>query len=94
MDGFLESQRFVPMLYLVGMKKDLREQRFLERAERRTRTPASFPPFPLCCVCPADVSATLFLEACSLFSRLLTLTTRLLGTLGRLAQKGTWNALR
>ncbi|CAG9938575.1 unnamed protein product [Clonostachys rosea f. rosea IK726] len=55
-DGFLESQRFVPMLYLVGMKKDLREQRFLERSERRTRTPASFPPFPLCCVCPADAA--------------------------------------
>lgn len=54
-DGFLETQRFVPMLYLVGMKKDLREQRFLEREERRARAPASFPPFPLCCVCPADV---------------------------------------
>ncbi|VUC31268.1 unnamed protein product [Clonostachys rosea] len=55
-DGFLESQRFVPMLYLVGMKKDLREQRFLEREERRARAPASYSPFPLSCVCPSDAA--------------------------------------
>ncbi|KAM0548132.1 hypothetical protein ACHAPJ_010053 [Fusarium lateritium] len=55
--GFTKSDNFEPLLYLVGLKKDLRDQCFLE--DHRTgsaHSPSGFLAYPTCCVCSSEAS--------------------------------------
>lgn len=69
-DGFVARQAFVPLVYLVGMKKDLRAADFMEEQQQqleeeegrlgRPRTTASLAAYPTCSVGPSEVSQVLF----------------------------------
>lgn len=59
-DAFAKNETFQPLLYLVGLKKDLRDQCFLE--DHRTGSalsPSGFMAYPTCCVCSSEVSLSL-----------------------------------
>ena len=56
-DAFAKTETFQPLLYLVGLKKDLRDQCFLE--DHRTGSalsPSGLMAYPTCCVCSSEVS--------------------------------------
>ncbi|KAF5024249.1 hypothetical protein F66182_3681 [Fusarium sp. NRRL 66182] len=56
-EGFTKSGSFEPLLYLVGLKKDLRDQCFLE--DHRTgsaHTPSGLLAYSTCCICPAEAT--------------------------------------
>ncbi|KAM0269724.1 hypothetical protein ACHAPA_003932 [Fusarium lateritium] len=53
--GFAKSQTFEPFLYLVGLKKDLRDQCFLEDHQSSSSNSSSgLLAYPTCCVCPSE----------------------------------------
>lgn len=55
--GFTAEQAHAPLLHLVGMKKDLRDECATAEDHRTAATmPVSLMAFPSCCVCPSDVS--------------------------------------
>ncbi|CAM1510565.1 Fc.00g009000.m01.CDS01 [Cosmosporella sp. VM-42] len=56
-NGFATEQGFEPLLHLVGMKKDLRDQCFLEdHREGSACSPSGLMAYPTCCVCPSEAS--------------------------------------
>ncbi|KAJ4261687.1 hypothetical protein NW762_007125 [Fusarium torreyae] len=55
--GFTKSGTFEPLLYLVGLKKDLRDQCFLEDHQTGSaHSPSDFLAYPTCCVCSSEAS--------------------------------------
>ncbi|CAJ0552722.1 Ff.00g008000.m01.CDS01 [Fusarium sp. VM40] len=53
--GFAKSETFEPLLYLVGLKKDLRDQCFLEDHQSSSDNSSSgLLAYPTCCVCPSE----------------------------------------
>ncbi|KAL4727203.1 hypothetical protein ACLX1H_006104 [Fusarium chlamydosporum] len=56
-NGFAKSADFEPLLYLVGLKKDLRDQCFLEdHRTDSTHSSSELMAYPTCCVCPSEAS--------------------------------------
>ncbi|UPK98179.1 hypothetical protein LCI18_009114 [Fusarium solani-melongenae] len=56
-DAFAKTEAFQPLLYLVGLKKDLRDQCFLE--DHRTGSalsPSGLMAYPTCCVCSSEAN--------------------------------------
>ncbi|RTE79810.1 hypothetical protein BHE90_005677 [Fusarium euwallaceae] len=56
-DAFAKTETFQPLLYLVGLKKDLRDQCFLE--DHRTGSalsPSGLMAYPTCCVCSSEAN--------------------------------------
>ncbi|KAF5680573.1 FAD dependent oxidoreductase [Fusarium heterosporum] len=51
--GFAKSTTFEPMLYLVGLKKDLRDQCFLEDHQTASSSTGLLV-YPTCCICPPE----------------------------------------
>ncbi|KAJ4015601.1 hypothetical protein NW752_006522 [Fusarium irregulare] len=55
--GFAKSANFEPLLYLVGLKKDLRDQCFLDDHHSGSEDSSSeLMAYPTCCVCPTEAS--------------------------------------
>ncbi|KAF7563336.1 hypothetical protein G7046_g805 [Stylonectria norvegica] len=56
-NGFADEQSFQPLLHLVGMKKDLRDQCFLEdHREGSAHSPSNLLAYQTCCVCPSEAT--------------------------------------
>ncbi|KAI5456540.1 P-loop containing nucleoside triphosphate hydrolase protein, partial [Mariannaea sp. PMI_226] len=54
--GFGRSGSFEPMLYLLGMKKDMRDQCFLGDHREGAAYTSNLLAFPTCCVCASEAS--------------------------------------
>ncbi|RFN43809.1 hypothetical protein FIE12Z_11975 [Fusarium flagelliforme] len=55
--GFAKSANSEPLLYLVGLKKDLRDQCFLDDHHSGSEDSSSeLMAYPTCCVCPSEAS--------------------------------------
>ncbi|OBS27751.1 hypothetical protein FPOA_01694 [Fusarium poae] len=56
--GFAKTPTFEPLLYLVGLKKDIRDQCFLEdhRTSSAMDLSSELMAYPTCCVCPTEAS--------------------------------------
>ncbi|KAM0386172.1 hypothetical protein HYE67_009596 [Fusarium culmorum] len=56
--GFAKSATFEPLLYLVGLKKDIRDQCFLEdhRTDSAANLSSDLIVYPTCCVSPSEAS--------------------------------------
>ncbi|KAF4970686.1 hypothetical protein FSARC_2317 [Fusarium sarcochroum] len=55
--GFAKSGNFEPLLYLVGLKKDLRDQCFLEDHQTGSaHAPSGLFVYPTCCICSSEAS--------------------------------------
>ncbi|QPC76152.1 hypothetical protein HYE68_006904 [Fusarium pseudograminearum] len=56
--GFAKSATFEPLLYLVGLKKDIRDQCFLEdhRIDSAANLSSDLIVYPTCCVSPSEAS--------------------------------------
>ncbi|RGP69032.1 GTP-binding rho1 [Fusarium sporotrichioides] len=56
--GFAKTATFEPLLYLVGLKKDIRDQCFLEdhRTGSAADSSADLMAYPTYCVCPSEAS--------------------------------------
>ncbi|KAJ4134846.1 hypothetical protein NW768_004455 [Fusarium equiseti] len=56
-NGFAKSANFEPLLYLAGLKKDLRDQCFLDDHQTSSGDSSSeLMAYPTCCVCPSEAS--------------------------------------
>ncbi|KAF5563780.1 GTPase Rho [Fusarium napiforme] len=55
--GFTKSASFAPLLYLVGLKKDLRDQCFLEDHQTGSAFSSSgLLAYPTCCICSSEAN--------------------------------------
>ncbi|RGP78445.1 GTP-binding rho1 [Fusarium longipes] len=55
--GFAKTATFEPLLYLVGLKKDIRDQCFLEdHRTGSTNSSSDLMAYPTCCICPSEAS--------------------------------------
>ncbi|UZP34241.1 hypothetical protein NXS19_002057 [Fusarium pseudograminearum] len=56
--GFAKSATFEPLLYLVGLKKDIRDECFLEdhRTDSAANLSSDLIVYPTCCVSPSEAS--------------------------------------
>ncbi|PNP77767.1 hypothetical protein FNYG_08848 [Fusarium nygamai] len=55
--GFTKSASFAPLLYLVGLKKDLRDQCFLEDHQTGSAFSSSgLLAYPTCCICSSEAT--------------------------------------
>ncbi|KAF4473467.1 GTPase Rho [Fusarium agapanthi] len=55
--GFTKSASFTPLLYLVGLKKDLRDQCFLEDHQTGSAFSSSgLLAYPTCCICSSEAN--------------------------------------
>ncbi|KAJ4031007.1 hypothetical protein NW761_014492 [Fusarium oxysporum] len=55
--GFTKSASFEPLLYLVGLKKDLRDQCFLEDHQTGSAFSSSvLLAYPTCCICSSEAN--------------------------------------
>ncbi|KAG5750789.1 hypothetical protein H9Q72_004325 [Fusarium xylarioides] len=56
-EGFTKSASFAPLLYLVGLKKDLRDQCFLEDHQTGSAFSSSgLLAYPTCCICSSEAT--------------------------------------